>query len=221
MKGLLMLNHWETPATVYRERQVGNYRLHKTSYPAGHRYSYYFMDGYGQYETVVDLPMTLLQEYRDGEWHDWMIDDPINYRAMQKYAEAAEGDVLTTGLGLGLIVHELNNNPKVHSITVVECSPQVCELVLPYVPLAKVNLILADFWAFMEVDTVERDMVIVDLWVSKGKEQHDQVFRELIRPANELLRAKYPKAKIVIHGFQDVTDVQLVMPYQQVWGKVA
>ena len=205
---VLELDNWETPATRYNEEQSGNYRLSKSSYPEGY-YKHYCMDGYAYTKVLKPIPITLLQEYRDG-WRDWMADDPMDYRAMQKYAEAAYGDVLVAGLGLGLVLYELNKNPRVKSITVVERSPDVINLTGKYIP--DVTLVNADFWDFVERDGGEWDFIIVDIWATKGKKEHDRVYREQVLPRNEYLREKY-NSLFVFHGFNEITDVQIIEPF--------
>lgn len=207
-----VLDTWETPATHYEERQIGNYRLKKSEYVEGF-YKHYCMDGYVATQVIKPIPIMLLQEYREGVWHDWMADDPMDYRAIQKYAEASSGDVLTAGLGLGLVVHELKRNPRVNSITVVEISPEVVGLAGDYIPKEKTTLIQGDFWDFVREDKTEWDMIIVDIWATKGKEQHERIFQEEVLPAYNYLHGKYPDSKFVFHGFTQITDVELVQSF--------
>lgn len=209
---VLELTEWRTPATGYAERQVGNYRLHKAEYPAGHYHHYGWMDGFPYYYTVNPLPIMLLQEQREGEWKDWMSDGPCDYRRMQKYAGAAEGDVLVAGLGLGLFIHELGKNNKVGRITVVERSPEVIELVKGYLPEQGLSIVQDDFWDFVKDDHHEYGMVMVDVWATSNSDEH-AVLYPVVGAAFELLKQRYPKSKIAIHGFSAFSDVQVAMPY--------
>ena len=134
----LEITEWKTPATDYNVRQVGNYRIGKHTYQPGF-YAYHGIDGYAIFSIKRPLRMTSLMELRANNlgmlhWKEWMVDIPTDYRAMQKYAERAYGRVLTSGLGLGLVTHELCKNDKVESITVVEISPSVIEFVKGYLP---------------------------------------------------------------------------------------
>ena len=56
-------------------------------------------------------------------------------------------------------------------------------------------------------------MIVVDVWATKGKEQHAHVLTNDVMPKNDYLRKKYPDTKIVFHGFANVTDVELVEPF--------
>lgn len=205
---ILEIDNWHTVASEYERKQEGKYRIIDHVYKAGF-YPYYYMDGYVFFQFKKDEVLTLLQEQRDGIWCDWMIDSPMDVRAMEKYAEYAKGDVLCAGLGLGIIAHELVKRNK--SVTVVERSPEVIELTGRYLPKG-VNLVQGDFWEFVKNDTNKWGMIIVDIWATKGKEQHDWVFREEVFPSNDYLRKKYPETAIVFHGFANVTDVPLVEP---------
>lgn len=212
MSKILDIEEWHTVASEYDRRQVGNYRITDCLYRPG-LYPYYFMDGNIFFRFKKTERLTLLQEQRDGEWHDWMIDSPMDVMAMEKYAERAEGDVLCGGLGLGIIAHKLANNRKVKSITIVELSPEVIELTGKYLPLVDVRVVQEDFWQFTKQDDGKWGMVIVDIWSTKGRDQHRKVFKEQVIPANTYIRQKYPESVIVFHGFAEITDVPLVEPY--------
>lgn len=207
-----ILDKWKTPATNYNEGRVGNYRLKKIQLAKGH-YRHNCMDGYVYTQVTKPIPLMLLQEYRNNQWCDWMADDPMDYVAMQKYAKASSGQVLTTGLGLGLVVYELVKNKDVEHITIIERSPEVRDLVSHYIPQGNTTLVMSDFWDFVREDNTDWDMIIVDIWATKGKEQLMKTLHEEVLPANAYMRGKYPNSKMVFHGFKSVTDVQLVQPY--------
>jgi len=208
---VLQLNKWKTPASTYKEEQVGEYCIGKHTYKTG-RYRYYGMDGYKYFDVTNPLSLTTLKELRDGQWEEWMADSPTDFRAMQKYAEQASGNVLTSGLGLGLLAHELCKNGNVENITVIEYSPSVMALVSKYLPKDdRIKVIWGDFWKFIFLDQSRWDSIIVDLWVARGSERHLEIYRQEILPANKQLMAKYPKAQIFFHGFAGMpTDKQLI-----------
>ncbi len=208
MENTFALDNWVTPATAYPEEQVANYCIGKHTLDKGsHRY--YGMDGYDSFTVENPIELTALKELRNGEWKTWMLDSPTDYRAMQKYAKRAYGRVLTTGLGLGLLIHELCKNDKVKSITVVEISPPVFVLVRKYLPEdGKIEVVVDNFWKFIFLDDSKWDTIIVDLWVfSRIGEQMEQ-YRADIVPANKQLRAKYPEAQILFHGFAGLPTLE-------------
>lgn len=202
----LKIDKWVTPASSYKEGQVGNYRLKNYIWEGDVR-GYHNIDGYSHYYSDTSIPIMHLQEYRDGDWYDWMVDDPMNFRCMQKYAAGAEGDVLTTGLGLGLVAHELAKNDKVTSITIVERNPYVRDLVWPSVKIG--NLVMDDFWHFVENDDTKWGMIIVDHWVFDSRILQFQLLVNEAHPAYEKLRKKYPDSRLVFHGFDELNDIDL------------
>lgn len=73
-----------------------------------------------------------------------MSNTPAEIYDFMSWAEAAEGDILINGLGLGVLVTYLLTRPKVRSITVIENSPHVIELVHPYIQDERLTIIQAD-----------------------------------------------------------------------------
>lgn len=138
-----------------------------------------------------------------------MVDDPPQWRSMQIYAEKSHGQVLTAGLGLGLVHHELAKNPLVTRIVAVEISPDVVALVKKYLP-PKVEIVVSDFYHFIETDKTPWDTIIVDLWVSGSVEEKMAIYYGEVLPLAAQLRLKYPKATLIYHGFITVSDVKVV-----------
>lgn len=130
----LDIGYWETPASNYPLSSLGSARIKRAPQTRGY-YAFWGMDGYIYYRVLRRIQITRLEiQNETAAWQTWMVDDPPQWRAMEKYAEAATGNVLTTGLGLGLVCHLLAKNPRVTSITVVECNIDVISLVSPLVP---------------------------------------------------------------------------------------
>ncbi len=217
----LQLREWHTPASDYPEAQVGDWRIKRCKYSPSY-YEMYGLDGYLYYEVKKSIPVTLLEERRDGRWHTWMVDDPPHWRAMQKYAEACSGSVLCAGLGLGLVHHALAQNRNVSSIFTVERSRDVEMLVIPQLLYmnedvkSQCHYCLAghDFWDFTEKVASDHsqswDWIIIDLWVVRGlKQKRELLYREVL-PRVLRLKAHHPSAKIIVHGFTGLTDMKLV-----------
>jgi len=207
---------WDTPASSYQEEQTGNYRIGKHVYRRG-LYSYHGMDGCAYFTAKNPLTLTTLREFRENEWHTWMVDSPPDYRAMEKYAEKAYGHVLTTGLGL--VTHELCKNDRVESITIIERSQSVIKLVQKHLPKDnRIEVVCEDFWKFIEQNDPKWDTLIVDLWVFTGHERQIQIYEEEIIPANKVLRAKYPEAQIIFHAFAGMPTMEEVNRVQRMGG---
>jgi len=205
----LFLRDWQTPATNYEEREVGNFRLKKGKYSRGGMYPYWGMDGYLFFKCVNTAPIMMLQEKVKNRWGQWMVDDPPQQRAMEIYCKAAKGEVLCAGLGLGLMLHELAKNKKVTHVVTVERSQEVIDLVWDYCPYNSMTLVVDDFWEFVEKSDTQWDMILVDLWVSSCKEDKIRIFNEIV-PSVLRLILKWPNTKLVVHGFQTLSDVKPV-----------
>ena len=217
LSGTLEITEWHTPATDYPESEVGNFRIHHIKQSRGY-YNHWGLDGYLFLKVKKPIPITNLQEKRNGKWQYWMVDDPPQQRAMEIYAAHAHGRVLVAGLGLGLILHELAKNPRVNSVVVLEKSPEVMELMLSNIqylfepkkgePLFVVTN--EDFYEFIENDTGGWDTIIVDLWVSNSADEKMRIFYQEILPLHFMLSQKYPASEITYHGFQTVSAIKPV-----------
>ena len=205
----LELQSWCTPATSYYEKQVGSFRIKRTFYPRGY-YRNWGIDGYLFFHVNRRIPIMVLQEKRGGAWHSWMVDDPPQYRAMQIYCEQASGDVLCAGLGLGLMAHELCKNKAVRRVVVIELNQEVISLTSPYMP-KKVEIVRDDFFSYIHKDTNHWGMILVDLWVSSGREEKLKLIGE-VAPIAALLKITHPQSKIVFHGFTSFSDVSPILP---------
>ncbi len=206
--GVLRLKEWSTPATSYTEKREGNYRIRRTHYTRG-TYDMNGIDDCYLFRVVKPIPITNLQEFRGKIWRNWMVDDPPHWRAMEIYAEHSKGRVLTTGLGLGLYLQAMKNNHNIESVTIVERSEEVIRLVKPYLPvLPNMNIIVGDFYEFIEKDNTLWDTIMVDLWVSRDREEKLRLYHHEVIPTAVDLRMKYPKASITFHGFYSVSDIK-------------
>lgn len=73
-----------------------------------------------------------------------MCDAPFMLRNYVPFVEAAEGDILLTGLGLGCLVRGLLARPAVRTITVIELHAEVIDLIAPHHASERVAVIHAD-----------------------------------------------------------------------------
>lgn len=207
-KRTLYIDQWHTPATDYAEHKIGDYRIHRGRYTHD-VYNYWGMDGYLYFMVRKPIPITSLQQKKEGRWCGWMIDDPPQQRAMEIYAKYAHGKVLVAGLGLGLYLHELAKNKDVKSVTVIEISPEVATLMGPYLPsLPEFVILLEDFYDFIAHDTEQWDTILVDLWVSHNVGEKLVLYYHHVIPLYDELKQKYPKADVTFHGFQTVSAVK-------------
>ncbi len=100
-------------------------------------------------------PMPIMQD-SEGEYneHQWLWDN-------------ATGDVLIAGLGLGLINEVLINNDNVTSVTIVEISQDVIDLVWDHCKKDdRFNLVRADIETWDIPDGSSWDVAWFDTWIS-------------------------------------------------------
>ena len=92
---------------------------------------------------------------------DTNMEKQTNYR----FCCNAHGDVLIGGLGIGMIVLAIQDNPKVNSITILEKSNEVIQLVGEQLPLnSKVRIINADVFAWKPPKGKKFNCIYMDIW---------------------------------------------------------
>ena len=204
-------DEWDTPALHYERRRVGNWRI-RTLMQSPAVYQMWGIDRKLYYHHERPLKVTLLQELRNGKWATWMVDDVPHWRSMQIYAQGSKGKVLAAGLGLGLIAHAVEPVDSVESITIVERSMDVIDLVGPHVkPLQKTRIVSADWYSFManEARIAEYDTVIVDLWVTHSVEEKLRIYYQEILPMMMKLKQAKPGMIVVFHGWVGQSGIKI------------
>lgn len=92
-----------------------------------------------------------------------MSDAPFVLRNYVPFLEAAAGDVLLTGLGLGCLVRGLLARPAVRSVTVLELHAEVVALVAPHHADPRVEIVRADALAWEPPAGRRWDAAMLDL----------------------------------------------------------
>lgn len=207
-KNVLVLSEWTTPATGYELREEGNWRLERNYYTKGY-YSIYMLNGFMFFKATKKLPIANLQEKRNGKWHTWMVDDPPHWEAMKLYARETKGRTLVAGLGLGLVMHALQDYRPNDEVVLVERQHEVIKLVAPSLRDrgAKFELIQSDWYDYEPKPDEKFDTIIIDLWVAHGSDEKKKLFPEV---AHEYFtwKQRYPEAQVIIHGWYEFCDVK-------------
>ncbi len=73
-----------------------------------------------------------------------MSDTPAERYDHAPFVRAAKGDVLISGLGLGMCIGAVLKKPEVSSVTVVEVDPDVIALVAPHYTDSRLSIVNAD-----------------------------------------------------------------------------
>lgn len=132
----------------------------------------------------------------------WMTDEPQYVWCLQSFAERSFGNVLVAGLGLGLVVHFLAQNPKVDRVTVIEIDQGVIGTIGHYLPPSrKIRVINDNFYWFLKGDTKHRDVVIWDLAVW-GQGDVNKIGLDTMAIMPILCETQYgPDTVLFRHGF--------------------
>ena len=202
-KTMTIYPSWVTPATKYPLKKIRSAELIRKKYKEG-IYCMEGVNGYDFFYVTDKIPVTIITI--NGK--EVMVDEPSHQIGMKLLAKESKGKVLVGGLGLGLIIHALENNPEVKSIDVVDLNDDVIKLINPLIPHTKTTVYHGDVfdkrWFNGNYDTI-----ILDLWV-KGEDGDGRagvdieldVMCDMLCSYNHFKDA-YPKSKIFIWGMRD------------------
>lgn len=94
-----------------------------------------------------------------------MTDTYMEKRTNRAFLDAARGDVLIAGLGLGMIVHPVLAKEGVTSVTVVEKYADVIDLIRPTLPASdKLTLVEADIFTWQPEKGRRWHCIYFDIW---------------------------------------------------------
>lgn len=93
-----------------------------------------------------------------------MSNTPAEIRDHSYFLHIAKGDILINGLGLGVAVKYLLGKKEVKSITVIEKSQDVIQLVAPHLNDPRLNIIHADAFEWKSPKGMQYDYVWHDIW---------------------------------------------------------
>jgi len=189
---VLEVHDWETPASKYPLKRLGSAEIWRGRYKRG----LYLMEGVAGYVFFhVTKPINVTALRIHGK--TVMVDDPLHWIGMKLLAEHCSGRTLIGGLGLGLIVHALNDNNRVESIDVYEINGDVIELVKPLLPVdERVRVIHGDVFT---ANPKNYDTIVLDLWVGRGS---PEMMIEMLN-AYMYFKSRNINAEIYIWGLGD------------------
>ena len=100
--------------------------------------------------------------------HVIMSDTAAEIADLRRWLYRLQGRVLVTGLGLGMVVRALTNIERylgqIHSITVIEKSPDVFKLVAPHYKHSRVEIINDDAYTWKPKKGSHFDSAWHDIW---------------------------------------------------------
>ncbi len=148
---------------LHKNKKVGKNELIKRTIPKGYELQYY-KDDIGMCRCIFDTPYKTVTLSEDS--NVWMSDTPFEYETNHKAIKLAKGDVLECGLGIGLFTYYASKKNQVKSITIVEESQNIIDLVYPALENKKTKIINAKAKPFIKSTKQRFDMVHVDIWES-------------------------------------------------------
>lgn len=103
----------------------------------------------------------------------------------------AYGDVLIGGLGIGMILLAIQDDPKVKSITVLEKYQEVIDMVVPQLPLNnKIKIICADVFDWKPERGQRFDCIYMDIWNFINTDVYQDEMKPLKRKYGHYLKRK-------------------------------
>lgn len=169
---------------LLEEKRLGNYSLRK------------YIIGYDDFRAAISgIPcgeyISLIGPDNSGHRLNTLLmsNTPMEKRTNLEFLMKANGDVLIGGLGLGLIVLPLQEKENVKSITIIEKSQEVIDLVASQLPLTdKVKIICADVYNY--IPDIKYDTIYLDIW----PEINSDIYYEEMMPLKKKFR-KYLVSK--------------------------
>lgn len=118
----------------------------------------------------------------------WGSDSPEEREVRKKAAEKAFGNVLIVGLGLGVINEYLKINPNITSITTIEFSQDVIDIVKENFPdrLVDIRLITGEYFEYAKKTKEKFDYIYGDIFSKAGVPYHKK-WERFIDSAKNLL----------------------------------
>lgn len=195
------------------EGQRGTYAIEHFTHPANEKLDTstartWLIGGQKNSPVIYDHPTT---------WHRlvygggvWMTDLPIEQQQHRNTLQGMKGDVLVGGLGLGLAVNWLAAREEVKSVTVVEISKEVTDLVAPHLrdPRGIVRIVHADLLKYLKAERGKRrlDWAFYDIWQSDG----ETTFFNVVCPLRKLSEPFVDDSHVICWN-EDVMRGQLSM----------
>jgi hypothetical protein len=149
-----------TMSKILKEQHVGKFAIEKTVTHVGTIIEGYDKDN-GKIRNVkltFEYPVVKLTE--DG--NTWMSDTLFEVESNMGAVEMARGDVLTSGLGIGLLPTLMKD--KVSSIDIIEVSQDVVDLVFHQIATEKMKIIRDELCHYLTTTEKKYDLICIDIW---------------------------------------------------------
>lgn len=137
--------------------------------PRGSRYPIVSMRNsifMGMKPEILTFPEDIRLHYLTDKHGVLMSSIPQEVEQHVRQLSGAHGRVLIGGLGLGLAVAILEDNPAVQSVTVVEINARIIQLIKPHLPFKKTTIMYGDLNKYLDEwkDKEKFDFAYYDIW---------------------------------------------------------
>lgn len=123
------------------------------------------MFNFRNFMSVLPGKFTKLIDRRHGDF--WMSNTQMERTTARLFCRNAHGRVLIFGLGLGMVLNRIHDQPKVKSIVVVEKFDEVIQLVAPtFEDMEKLTIVQGDAWTWRPDKGQKFDTIWFDIWAT-------------------------------------------------------
>lgn len=117
-----------------------------------------------------------------------MSETPMEHRTNRWFVQHAHGDVLVGGLGIGMVILPIQENPKVSTVTVIEKNIDVIAAIKSQLPFnKKVNIINDDVFTWKPDKRF--DCIYMDIWPFVNEDVYEEM-KKLKRKYGHYLKPK-------------------------------
>ena len=143
------------------------------------------------FSASANVPMLLEKETSAEPECIWMSVTQLELATIEAPLSEARGDVLTSGLGMGVFAQLAIRDPAVTSITIVEAEQEIIDLFSDYVDHPRVTIIHARLEDYVASTPPAFDYAFIDLWpFCNDSFYHETTIRQLchrvMRPHSQL-----------------------------------
>lgn len=166
-------------AELLEDRQIGDWKLDR------------FTIDRNNFSAMREgiTPGTYIRLLHDGECV--MSNTNMEKRTNMDFCCNAYGDVLIGGLGIGMIILAIQDNPEVKSITVIEKYQEVIDMVASQLDFnEKVKIICADVFEWQPEAGTKYDVSYMDIWNWINGDIYEKEMKPLKRKYSRFLRSK-------------------------------
>lgn len=135
-----------------------------------------------------------------------MSNTPMEQITHIKAINNAHGNVLVAGLGLGMYLYNIKDKKNIESITVVEYSDEVIQMVGKYFKkYDKIKIINDNIFDY--IPNIKYDFAFFDIWSDISEENRKEF---------QILKEKFSEIKEIICWSEDILDIDKILMKQEI-----